>query len=245
MVVAVSAAVMVAAPVAALAAAGSFTSNSASTPAVSAKNTSSGSGAKAVYGNASAGQGTTYGVYGRAGSSGGYGVYSAGRLGASGDLVCSHCVTGGDVDAATLPTVPNASKLNGHSPAYYARVVPFSALVPGDFDNHKLAELDGLSIFGRCTSVPTATLIVQADDATAADAEINYFSVNSFGDAQAGGQPVTQSVEIHIASSSAQTQTEGSATYRNNATGRIITIDYHLYGDAPDCQVFGNAFTSA
>jgi hypothetical protein len=183
-------------------------------------------------------------VYGHAASSGGFGVYSAGRLGSSGDLVCSHCVTGGDVDAATLPTVPNASKFSGHTSSYYARVVPFSARVPGDQANHKLAEVDGLSIIGSCSSFPTASLIVEADTTAAANAEVNYFSVNASGDAQAGGQPMTQSVELHIAISSAQKQTEGTATYRNNVTGRVITIEYHLYGDAPDCEVFGNAFTA-
>lgn len=102
---------------------------------MAATNSSSGSGAKAVYGNAPASHGTTYGVYGRATSADGYGVYSAGRLGSSGRLVCSRCVTGADVDAATLPEVPNAHKFAGHASSYYARIVPLSwvgAVGPGD-----------------------------------------------------------------------------------------------------------------
>jgi hypothetical protein len=246
MVVAVSTAVFVAAPVAALAAAGSFTSSSAGTPAVSAKNTSSGSGAKAVFGNASASRGTTYGVYGRASSSGGFGVYSAGRLGSSGKLVCTHCVTGGDVDTETLPSVPSANDANalaGHAPAYYARIVPLSELLPADSDYHTLATVDGLSVLGKCTTFPQATIAVEADSSAAAKAEVNYFYVDSSAHAQAGGAPLAQSVEARIAVSTGPTQTEGSAIYRNNATGREITINYHLYA-AAECEVFGDVLTA-
>lgn len=238
MVVAVCAAI-VAAPVAALAVVGSFSSTSASTPAVSARNSSSGSGAKAVYGNASATSGTVYGVYGRTSSTHGYGVYSAGRLGTSGALVCSHCVTGGDVNAATLPTVPNASKLGGNSPSYYARIVPLSRILPADGNDYKLADLGGLQVHASCSQAPRVELTFRTDD-TASNGTLNYFFVT--GDsAGAHGLPLSTSVDFFFDSTT--TQEEGTATYRNNATGRVVTVSFHLYG--PNCEVFGNILTTA
>lgn len=65
---------------------------------------------------ASADADTTYGVYECAASTGGFGVYSAGRLGTSRKLICTHCLTGGDINAATFPTISNAgnaTKLEG------------------------------------------------------------------------------------------------------------------------------------
>jgi hypothetical protein len=240
MVIAASVAV-IAAPVAALAAVASFSSGSATTPAVSAKNTSSGSGAKAVYGNASASKGTTYGVYGRAASAGGYGVYSAGRLGSSGKLVCSHCVTGADVNAATLPTVPDASDLGGHAPSYYARIVPLSWVGTTDQQLHLLADVDGLSIYGLCNTSPDAELFLGPD--TNADlGTVNYFDVFATNVATANGFPLTNTSPRLITFSAGTTQSEGTLTYRFDGTGRIVTINFHLYG--ANCELFGNVFTA-
>lgn len=229
----------IATPVAALAATGSFSSNSASAPAVSAKNTSSGSGAKAVYGNASAGQGTTYGVYGRAASASGYGVYSAGRLGSSGQLVCSHCVTGGDINVSSLSTVPDAGKLGGEPGSYYARFVPLSALVPSDGQLHLLADVDGLQVLSQCVSLPAVGIVVQADS-TADNGSINYFAVN-LNSATATGSGLSTS-PVPLAGASGNTQTEGTAIYRNSATDRVITINFHLYGET--CELFGDVITA-
>jgi hypothetical protein len=240
MVVAVCVAV-VAAPVAALAAAASFSSRSASTPAVSAKNSSSGSGAKAVYGNAAASHGTTYGVYGRAASAAGYGIYSAGRLGSSGKLVCSHCVTGGDINIATVPTVPNAAELGGHARSYYARVVPLSWIGTTDQQLHRLADVDGLSIYGLCNTSPDAELFLAAD--TDADlGTVNYFEVTATEFATASGFPLTNTSPRLIDVSAGPSQTEGTVTYRFNSTGRIITINLHMYG--ANCELFGNVLTA-
>ena len=237
---------VVAAPVAALAAAASFSSSSASTPAVSAKNSSSGSGAKAVYGNASAGQGITYGVYGHSASAAGYGLYSAGRLGSSGALVCSHCVTGGDVDVAGLPTVPNAGKLGGHAPSYYARIVALSwigAVGPGD---HRLGDVDGVSVYGYCEDLGTENQVglTVAVDSAADNGTLNRFSVYAAGGpaASATGFPLSTTKQL-IDSSDGTSQTEGTAIYRDNATGRIITINFHLYG--ANCEIFGDILTTA
>jgi hypothetical protein len=239
MVVAVSVAV-VAAPVAALAATASFSSRSASTPAVAARNSSSGSGAKAVYGNASATKGRTYGVYGRAASTGGFGVYSAGRLGSSGKLVCSHCVTGADINAATLPTVPNATKLGNHPSPYYARIVPLSWVGTTDTKLHKLADVDGLTVFGLCNTSPDAELFLAADSDADVGA-VNYFDVTATNVATAYGFRLTTSPRLTVFSAGS-TQTEGTITYRFDATRRVITIDFHLWGD--NCELFGNVLTA-
>jgi len=230
---------VIAAPVVALAAAASFTSSSASTPAVSGKNSSSGSGAKAVFGDASASHGTTYGVYGRAASSAGYGVYSAGRLGSAGKLVCAHCVTGGDVDAASLPTVPNASKLGGHAASYYARIIPLSTVLPLDDADHLVAAAGGLNVFGECGS-HFVNISVRADSA-ADSGTVNYFYVSGTA-AQSGGTPLDTS-RVQIATSFSATQTEGTITYRNAGTQRIVTVDFHLFGDG--CELFGEVTTAA
>jgi hypothetical protein len=179
-------------PIAAGAATAIFASSSASTPAVTARNSSSGSGAKAVYGNASAGGGTTYGVYGRSASGSGYGVYSAGRLGTSGALVCAHCVNGKDVDAASLPAVPDANKLGGHAPHYYARFVPLSWVGTVGTGDHRLADVDGLSVYGFCQSGGSATTdvgITVAADTAAAAGTVNYFNVLSTELAFSNGFP--------------------------------------------------------
>lgn len=240
MVVAVCLAV-VAAPVAALAAAASFSSTSATTPAVSARNSSSGSGAKAVYGNASASQGSTFGVYGHAASAGGYGVYSAGRLGSSGKLVCTRCVSGGDINAATLPTVPDASNLGGQAPSYYARIVQLSWVGTNDQQLHLLADVDGLSIYGSCNTSPDAELFLAAD--TDADlGTVNYFEVTATNFATSGGFPLTNTSPRLIDASVGTSQTEGTVTYRFNATGRVITINLHMYG--ANCELFGNVLTA-
>jgi hypothetical protein len=237
---------VVAAPVAAFAATGSFSSSSAK-PAVSAKNTSSASGAKAVYGNASATIGTTYGVYGRSRSADGYGVYSAGRLGSSGALVCSHCVTGADINAATLPKVPDASKLGDHGPSYFARIVPLSALLPTDpgcpnaCNFHPLAHVDGLTVSGGCNATLQVDAIAVTADSASDDGTVNFFYVTSPSTASAGGVPVGTSRQV-IATSVGAVQTEGSVIYRNNATGRIITINFHLYG--ANCELFGDVVTA-
>lgn len=243
MVVAVCVAV-VAAPAGAIAASASFSSSSASTPAVAAKNTSSGTGAKAVFGNASASSGTTYGVYGRTGSADGYGLYSAGRLGSSGALVCSHCVTGGDVDSSGFPTVPsatNATKLGGHATSYYARIVPLSWLGPVDQRFHELASVGGLNVYGFCydNGLNIVNLVVAADSAAAAGT-VNYFSVDG-SSAHAHGFPL-DTTKISIAGSIDTTQSEGNLIYRNNSTGRIVSIDFHLYGAT--CELFGDVTTT-
>jgi hypothetical protein len=237
--------VAVAAPAAAYAATASFVSNSASTPAVSAKNTASGQGAKAVLGNASARHGTTYGVYGRATSGNGYGVYAAGRLGTSGKLACSHCVTGGDVDVAGFPTVPDAKSLGGHAPSYYARTVPLSwvgSVAPGD---QRLADVDGLSVYVYCEDLGSKNEVgmTVATDTSASAGTLNRFSVYAAGggSATATGYPLSTTKELIDASDGA-IQTEGTAIFRNNATGRIITIDFHLYGAT--CEAFGDVVTA-
>jgi hypothetical protein len=245
MVIAVCIAV-VAAPAAALAAIGTFSSGSASTPAVSAVNTAAGSGAKAVYGKASASSGTVYGVYGRSNSSSGYGVYSSGRLGSSEALVCSHCVTGGDINAASFPTVPNASDLGGHGPSYYARIVPLSWIgTPDTGELHELADVGGLIVYGDCyhdydLGVQISNVDVATDSAAAAGT-INFSTVSSSGDTSASGEPLSTTGETIATSSNAQ-QVEGTATYRNNATGQIATISFHTYAD--NCEVFGNVLTA-
>lgn len=110
-VVAVCAAV-IGAPAVAWATVGYFTSTTNRAAAATGVNSSSGGGAKGVYGFATATSGSTYGVYGRTKSAAGFGVFSAGRLGTSGALVCPHCVTGGDINASTFPTVPSANDAN-------------------------------------------------------------------------------------------------------------------------------------
>ena len=241
MVVAVCLAIT-ATPFAALAAAASFSSNSSSTPAVSAKNTSSGSGAKAIYGNASATGGATYGVYGHSGSASGYGVYSAGRLGSSGALVCSHCVTGPDINAATFPTVPNASELGSHAPSYYAHITPLSWLGTQTGD-HLAVDVDGLGLYVNCfliSNVPHQGLSVAADS-SAGDGTLNWFSVSGSA-ASSGGAPLGTGEQL-VAASIGGTQTEGTAIYRNNTTGSVVTIDFHLYAD--NCELFGDVLTAA
>lgn len=237
-IVAVSAAV-IATPMVALAATGTFSSASARTPAVSAKNGSSGSGAKAVYGNAAASRGSVYGVYGHTNSAHGYGVYSAGRLGSSGELVCAQCVTGADVNASTFPTVPDAGKLGGHTPSYYARIIPLSAVLPLDTTDHLLADVDGLRVFGECGS--HFVNIAVRTDSTADDGTINFFFVSGTS-AQSGGTPLT-TTRVQLASAFSSIQTEGSAVYRRGASGRIVTINFHLFGDG--CELFGDALTAA
>lgn len=247
---------ILAAPVAALAATGSFSSSSASKPAISATNTASGFGAKAVYGNASGGSGTEFGVYGHASSSRGYGVYSAGRLGTSGALVCSHCVTGADVNAATLPTVPDASSLGGHGASYYARIVPLSWVgTPAVGVFHGLADIGGVVVYASCVtdydSHGVAFNRVRLSVAAKSDADdgtINYFWIwtfdptsNQLTNANAAGKPLT-AVPVQIAGSDSATQVEGTATYRRNSDGRVVTISFHLYGAG--CQVFGNVLTA-
>jgi hypothetical protein len=228
---------VIAAPIAAIAATAVFTSSSASTPAVTATNSSATSGAKAVYGNASASSGTVYGVYGHTSSGSGYGVYSAGRLGSSGPLVCSHCVTGGDVNAATFPTMPNASKLGGNAPSYYARIVPLSSVVPADNASHLLASVDGLEVFGWCDTSPRIRIFLAADTA----GTVNYFDVSGSTATANGFGIAADTAEVVAASSGAQ-QTEGSAIYRSDTTGRIITINFHLFGAG--CQLFGDVLTT-
>ena len=232
---------VVATPFAALAASASFSSNSASTPAVSARNTASGSGAKAVLGNATATSGTVYGVYGHAGSAQGYGVYSSGRLGTSGRLVCSQCVTAADVDTAGFPTVPDASKLGGHTPSYYARVAPLSAIVPGNGQDQVLADIDGITIVGNCVSVPQVSLGFRADS-TADDGTLNYFEVNHNASVVASGSPLSTGTVYLPSANAFEAQTEGTAIYRNSTTGRVITVNFHLY--AQNCEVFGQATTA-
>jgi hypothetical protein len=235
MVVAICVAVT-AAPIAAVAATGAFSSGSSISPAVSAKNTSSGSGAKGIDGYASALSGTVYGVYGRTNSRNGFGVYSAGRLGTSGALVCSHCVTGGDVNVATLPTVPDASGLGGHKPAYYARFVPLSSTLPGDDQQYALATVDGLQVVGACASGGGFVTIKLRTDSVADDGTLSLTQVQ-------GTSAATDEFDISpttfVAPSASNTSTlQGTAIYRNNATGRIVRFDYHLNGQA--CGVFGD-----
>ena len=236
--------VVVATPAVAAAATALFSSSSASTPALTAKNTSSGTGAKAVFGNATASGGTTYGVYGRAASPHGYGVFAAGRLGTSGPLVCSHCVSGGDVNASSLPAVPSANNLGGHAPSYYARVVPLSWIGTVGSGDHLLADVDGLSVYGFCQVGGSNTNdvgITVAADTTADNGTVNYFVVLSTQLAFADGFPLS-TTKRDIGDSNGSGQTEGSAIYRNDATGRIITIDYHLFGQT--CELFGDVTTS-
>jgi hypothetical protein len=241
MVVALCVAVVLA-PVAAVAATAAFSSGSASTPAVSAKNTSSGTGAKAVYGNASASGGINYGIYGRTASAQGYGVYSAGRLGTSGALVCSHCVTGGDLKVASLPPLPDADHLGGHAASYYAHVVPlsYSATELGD---HLVVAVDGLAIHVDCelqSVIPIESLRMAASS-DGADGTLNWFSVTAGGTASASGTPLTTTMQS-VATSTSGAQVEGTAIYRNNASGQIITVDFHLY--AATCELFGDVLTS-
>lgn len=248
MVVAVCVAV-IGAPVAARAASAVFTSNSASTPAVSAINSASGTGATGVSGDASARTGTTYGVYGHDTSSDGYGVYSAGRLGTSGALVCSQCVTGADVDASTLPTVPNASKLGGHARPYFARMVPLS-WIGSDNVWREVADVDGVQVWTVCASYfsPPRDMELAIDPGSAqAVGTVNFSRISATGTADAGGFPEQYPVppeidHYQIADSVDTTQVEGTAIYRSNATGRIVTINYHLYGAG--CELFGDVLTT-
>ena len=247
---------IVAAPVAARAAAATFSSSSASTPAVSATSSSSLAGAKAVYGNALATSGTIFGVYGHAGSRRGYGVYSAGRLGTSGALVCSHCVTGADINAATFPTVPDANKLGGHGPQYYARIVPLSWVgTPAAGVFHGLADVGGVIVYASCVTdydshgvAFNRVFLSAAADSDADAGTINYFWVQAFNptsnlltNADAAGRPLT-AAPVHIAQSDDTTQVEGTATYRRNSDGKVVTISFHTYG--ANCEVFGNVLTA-
>jgi hypothetical protein len=207
-----------------------FSSSSASTPAVAAKNTSSGDGAKAVYGNAPASSGRIFGVYGHAGSARGFGVYSAGRLGSIGDLVCPQCVKGGDIDAATFPTVPSAADadhVGGHAPAYFAHVVPLSVILPSDFTWHLLATVNGLQVWGYCETGGGKDGIAVSAASASTIGTANYF-VASANTVVTNGTPLGTS-RFTIATSQ-DTQVEGIVVYRNNATGRIITTNFHLWG---------------
>lgn len=163
---------VIAAPAAVDAAVATFSSASATTPALSAQNTSSGSGAKAVYGNASATTGTIFGWYGRSGSRQGYGVYSAGRLGISGPATSA-----GDPDVGTI-------------------------------------------------NVFTDTSVVTVRDPQ---------------NAVAFGYPLS-AVPRRIGYSADTAQVEGTATYRRNSTGTVVTISFHIYG--ANCEVFGNLITA-
>lgn len=245
MVAAVCVAVL-ASPLAAWAVVGSFSSSSSSIPAVYAKNTASGSGAKAVYGNAAGTSGTEYGVYGRSGSTQGYGVYSAGRIGSSGVLVCTKCVTGADVNAATLPTVPDSSRLGGHAPSYFARIVPLSWIqAPDTGVNHELADVGGLILSAECvTNTNSGINIVSigaATDTAASSGTLNGFVVGT-SSAGAFGFPLSTTRRA-VADANGPQQVEGTATYRNNATRKVVTVSFHLYG-GPNCEVFGNVLTS-
>jgi hypothetical protein len=223
-----------------------FSSNSATTPAVSARNASSGSGAKAVFGNAAAATGTGTGVYGRSASAHGYGVYSAGRLGSSGALVCAHCVTGADIRVDTVPQVPSAAeaaRLGGHLPAYYARVVPLSWVGPTDATYHRIADVAGLGVYGMCTATGGGNLVqlYASADTAAGTGTMNIFVVEAGGTAIATGYPVgTAKVELN--KSLGTNQDEGRAIYRDDATGRIVTIENHTYG--ANCEVFGDVITT-
>lgn len=238
---------VIATPVVAVAASAMFSSHSARTPAVAAKNTAAGNGAKAISGYASGKSGTTYGVYGKSRSAHGYGIYSAGRLGSSGPLVCSHCVSGADVKASTLPTVPSATDagaLGGHKPLYYARVVPLSWIGVADGARHKIADLDGFGVYGNCETSNSGQIVhvwVAADDISGAGT-VNYFIAQYGGTLETNGYPV-ETTQVEINRSVSTGQYEGTAIYRNNATGRIITIDTHTYG--ANCEVFGDMLTTA
>jgi hypothetical protein len=232
---------LVAAPVAARAAAAAFSSASASTPAVAAKDSSSVSGAKGVYGYASGSSGTTYGVYGRAASPQGYGVYSAGRLGTSGSLVCSHCVTGGDLDVTSLPTVPDASKLGGHEPSYYARIVPLSwrGTTLGDT---LVVDVDGLDVHADC-EMPSLHVVSEAlsvaANSSAQNGTLSWFSVASA--TASSSSAALSTTEQTVAVSNSGSVTEGTAIYHNTATGQIIDISFHL--SASNCELFGEVTT--
>ena len=239
-------AVIVAAPATAIAAAAVFTSSSASTPAVSATNTSGGTGAKAVYGNATATTGTIYGVYGQAASAAGYGVYSAGRLGTTGTLVCTHCVTGTDIAASTFATVPsatNAAKLGGQTPSYFARMVPLSAILKTGVGAAEVADVDGLQVWGECdTGNPQQVFLIIGAD-SGAGGRVNYFSVDSQGHAVAKGSPVSPATGLLvIAESDGTDQVEGTLIYRLDFNARIITVNFHLYGAG--YELSGDALTA-
>ena len=210
-------------------------------------------------GDASGSNGTEFGVYGHSGSARGYGVYSAGRLGTSGSLVCTRCVSGADVAVDTLPTVPDARKLNGHASSYFARIVPLSWLHapegtgPGASVVHGLAQVGGLNVYGSCNpygDYTSATLSVAAgSDADAGT--INAFTVRSTvgdrtpsatADPEAFGSPLT-ATPVAVARSVAAEQVEGTATYRRNAGGQVVTISFHVYGGA-QCEIFGNVLTA-
>lgn len=235
MVVAVCAAV-IATPIAARAATALFTSSSANAPAVTAKNSASGAGAKAVYGNASARSGKVYGLYGHTNSGGGYGVYSAGRLGSSGALVCSHCVTGGDVNAATFPRMPNSDQLGGHGPTYFARFVPLFSVIPAG-QGEVVARVGSVEVDGLCTG--SEVKMFAHTHGPGATGTLNWFTVTG-STATASGVVLGGGGQV-VAKSVGAEQTEGTAIYRDGNTWQIVTINFHLFGAG--CQLFGDMLT--
>src|SRR4029078_973113 len=111
------------------------------------------------------------------------------------------------------PPGPDARDLGGHTPSYYARIVPLSSIGTTDQQLHLLADVDGLSIYGLCNTSPHAELFLGLD--TDADlGRVNYFDVFVTNVASANGFPLTNTSPRLITFSAGTTQSEGIVTYR-------------------------------
>lgn len=242
---------VLAAPVAAVGVTGGFASSTAA-PAVAARNSSAANGAKAVLGSATAPRGATYGVYGSAASPQGYGVYSAGRLGIKGLLVCSKCVTAGDINPTRFPTVPsaqNATTLAGRPSSYFGHVASFSVSSPvGKNDLHVIGSYDGLDVGFRCEvpnvgQPPWVGFYLRAST-VAADGTITMADYT--GQPAPRGlltttwiQPTSQSAIAQPGGANAEAAALGTALYVNSRGSGVVTLTYSVDVDDTHCEVAG------
>jgi hypothetical protein len=147
--------------------------------------------------------------------------------------VANNSLGGADVNEAALGTVPNAAKLNGHNPAYYARVIPFSSR--GASTEVTVATIDGLEITTACESAIGIHFYANSDST------LNLFHVDDLDHVYQDGAAIgSSSVESDYAQIGRRV--EGHAIYRRNSDGAIVTITYHMY--QPTCELTGTAVTT-
>ena len=148
-----------------------------------------------------------------------------------------------------------ANTFGGHGPSYYAHIVPLSwTHAPEPTTFHGIAIVRGVVVYASCKLGDTGAL-AQVSVAAHTDADagtINVFTVRSTlndtrpsttGPAVAFGKPLT-ATPLAIARTDRAEQIEGTATYRRDSDGRVVTIEFHAYADAT-CEVFGNVITQA
>jgi len=124
---------------------------------------------------------------------------------------------------------------------YLSALLPTDPGCPNACDFHLLADVDGLAVSAGCNATLQVDAIAVTADSASDDGTVNFFYVTSPSTASAGGTPIGTGRQV-IATSVGAVQTEGSVIYRNNATGRIVTINFHLYG--ANCELFGDVVTA-